>query len=124
MWLGMSSISNLLEDACPQPPEQAQAWSLAGYYHLYGTPTGRNSGSIWWTGASNLFYWVDPKRGLAGMIASQIVPFTGMYDVHGTVPVCQSWARLTDFGLADPIVVSTWAEVETILNSAFTASDE
>jgi len=40
------------------------------------TGRGRNTG--WWAGIANLFYWVDRERGVAGMIASQVLPFGDM----------------------------------------------
>ena len=37
------------------------------------TGRGRNTG--WWAGIANLFWWCDREKGVAGMIASQIMPF-------------------------------------------------
>lgn len=37
--------------------------------------TGRGANTGWWAGIANLFYWVDREKGVAGMIASQILPF-------------------------------------------------
>jgi len=37
--------------------------------------TGRGANTCWWAGIANLFYWVDREKGVAGMIASQILPF-------------------------------------------------
>lgn len=36
------------------------------------TGRGRNTG--WWAGIANLFWWCDREKGVAGMIASQIMP--------------------------------------------------
>ncbi|ODV62131.1 serine hydrolase domain-containing protein [Ascoidea rubescens DSM 1968] len=38
-------------------------------------PTGRSSGSFMWAGLTNLYYWVDPKKGIAGFFAAQLFPF-------------------------------------------------
>ena len=36
-------------------------------------PTGRGRNTAWWAGIANLFWWCDREKGVAGMIASQIV---------------------------------------------------
>jgi hypothetical protein len=42
------------------------------------TGRGRNTG--WWAGISNQFWWCDREKGVAGMIAGQILPFGGKFD--------------------------------------------
>ena len=39
--------------------------------------TGRNGGTGWWAGLPNLFWWADPGTGVAGLVASQVLPFAG-----------------------------------------------
>lgn len=41
------------------------------------TGRGRNTG--WWAGISNQFWWCDRERGVAGMIAGQVLPFGGKF---------------------------------------------
>jgi CubicO group peptidase (beta-lactamase class C family) len=36
---------------------------------------GRSAGSLAWAGIDNTFYWIDPKRGVAGVIMMQLLPF-------------------------------------------------
>jgi methyl acetate hydrolase len=38
-------------------------------------PTGRSAGSLSWAGLANTYYWIDQKRGLGGVYATQILPF-------------------------------------------------
>lgn len=38
-------------------------------------PTGRPAGSVGWAGLANSFYWIDPKNGIGGVYATQILPF-------------------------------------------------
>lgn len=41
-------------------------------------PTGRGKNTAWWAGIANLFWWCDREKGIAGMIASQVMPFGDM----------------------------------------------
>lgn len=50
--------------------------------------TGRGANTFWWAGIANLFYWVDREKGVAGMIASQILPFGDM-NVMGQWFACE-----------------------------------
>ena len=50
--------------------------------------TGRGANTGWWAGVANLFWWVDREKGVAGVIASQVLPF------------------------GDPVVVTKWVELE------------
>ena len=38
-------------------------------------PTGRKKGSISWCGVGNLYMWIDPDTGIAGLWATQLLPF-------------------------------------------------
>ncbi|KAL1984425.1 hypothetical protein VTN96DRAFT_9119 [Rasamsonia emersonii] len=71
-------------DLYPQPLDQAQGWTLAGFQHLHPTTTGRAAGTIWWSGIANLLWWADKERGLGGFVASQILPY-GEPDVQNTM---------------------------------------
>ena len=41
-------------------------------------PTGRGRNTAWWAGIANLYWWCDREKGVAGMIASQVMPFADM----------------------------------------------
>ena len=47
--------------------------------NLKGEANGRAKGTANWAGLSNLFWWCDREKGVAGMVASQILPFGGAY---------------------------------------------
>jgi len=38
-------------------------------------PTGRSAGSLAWAGIANSFFWIDPARRVAGVYATQLLPF-------------------------------------------------
>lgn len=38
------------------------------------SPTGRPTGSIYWFGLANLFFWIDFKNGIAGLWGTQVLP--------------------------------------------------
>jgi CubicO group peptidase (beta-lactamase class C family) len=38
-------------------------------------PAGRSAGSLSWAGLANTYFWVDPKKQVAGVILTQILPF-------------------------------------------------
>ncbi|KZP07679.1 beta-lactamase/transpeptidase-like protein, partial [Athelia psychrophila] len=49
-------------------------WGLGGKYSLEDLPERRKKGSLSWGGLPNLFWWIDPKAGIAGLYASQVLP--------------------------------------------------
>ncbi|KAF4540776.1 Beta-lactamase [Lasiodiplodia theobromae] len=72
--------TNPIPELYQQPGNPPQGWGLTflltnldGKGAESGMWRGRNTGH--WAGIANLFYWVDREKGLAGMIASQIMPF-------------------------------------------------
>jgi CubicO group peptidase (beta-lactamase class C family) len=38
-------------------------------------PTGRSAGSLAWAGLANTYFWIDPKQGIGGVYATQVLPF-------------------------------------------------
>jgi len=87
-------LTNLLPDLYPIPKEQPQGWGLT--FMLTSGPTGRSDGTAFWAGLPNLWWWCDRKKGVAGIIASQVLPFadakvlglwfnieTGIYEALG-----------------------------------------
>lgn len=57
-------------------------------------PTGRGANTAWWAGIANLFWWADREKGVAGMIASQVMPF------------------------GDPNVLGAWGQAEAAVYAA------
>lgn len=84
---------NALPELYPEPHEIPQGWGLTFFLHLRDGAV-HSEGTGWWAGLPNLFWWADRKRGIGGMIASQIIPF------------------------GDPKVLGLWGQVQFGINSS------
>lgn len=56
-------------------PGLPKGWGLSFMTNEAKAPTGRSAGSLAWAGLANSFYWIDQKKGVAGVLATQILPF-------------------------------------------------
>lgn len=56
-------------------PGMRKGWGLSILINDEDVPGGRAAGSLAWAGLANTYYWIDPKRDRAGVIATQILPF-------------------------------------------------
>ncbi|MBV9015931.1 MAG: beta-lactamase family protein [Alphaproteobacteria bacterium] len=56
-------------------PGMVKKWSLGFMISTAAVPGGRNAGSLAWAGLGNTFFWIDPARGIAGIILMQLLPF-------------------------------------------------
>lgn len=71
-------LTNPVPDLYPEGPDTPQGWGLTFMLtNLDGIAEGRGQGTAWWAGLANLFWWCDRQKGIAGMVASQILPFAG-----------------------------------------------
>ncbi|MBV9250811.1 MAG: beta-lactamase family protein [Acetobacteraceae bacterium] len=50
-------------------------WGLSFLINPERLETGRSAGSLAWAGLANSYYWIDPARRVAGVYATQILPF-------------------------------------------------
>jgi len=50
-------------------------WGLTFLINPKPLATGRSAGSMAWAGLMNSYYWIDPKKQIAGVYATQILPF-------------------------------------------------
>ena len=50
-------------------------WGLSFMINNDDAPTGRSAGSLAWAGLANTYYWIDQKKGVGGVYATQILPF-------------------------------------------------
>jgi methyl acetate hydrolase len=50
-------------------------WGLAFLINPAPLPTGRSAGSLAWAGLANSYFWIDPAKGVAGVYATQVLPF-------------------------------------------------
>ena len=49
-----------------------------GFGHMITTqpvPEGRSAGSLTWAGICNTYYWLDPKKRIAAVFTTQVLPF-------------------------------------------------
>ncbi|SGZ57681.1 CIC11C00000002817 [Sungouiella intermedia] len=61
-------------------------FTLAGCaYNNNDLPTGRPSGSIYWGGLANLYFWIDFKNDCAGFFGCQMMPYMDLKCVLGYI---------------------------------------
>jgi CubicO group peptidase (beta-lactamase class C family) len=56
-------------------PGMVKKWSLGFMISTAAAPAGRAAESLAWAGLGNTYFWIDPLRGVAGVILMQILPF-------------------------------------------------
>ncbi len=56
-------------------PGMIKKWSTGFMLNTADAPTGRSAGSMAWAGLANTYFWIDPKRRMAGVILMQFLPF-------------------------------------------------
>jgi CubicO group peptidase (beta-lactamase class C family) len=56
-------------------PGMSKKWGLSFLINTEDVAGGRSSGSLAWAGLANTYYWVDIKRQVCGVFASQVLPF-------------------------------------------------
>ncbi len=54
---------------------EGMEWGLSFLINPEPMPTGRSAGSLAWAGLANSYYWIDPVRQIAGVFATQVLPF-------------------------------------------------
>ena len=50
-------------------------WGLGFLITTEQVPGRRSPGSLSWGGINNTYFWIDPSRGIAGVILMQYLPF-------------------------------------------------
>lgn len=58
-------------------------WGLSFLINPEPLPTGRSAGSLAWAGLANSYFWIDPKKQVAGVYATQVLPFFDPKAVEG-----------------------------------------
>lgn len=64
-------------------PGQRKTWAHTFIVNEEQAPTGRSAGSLSWAGLANLYYWIDRTADVAGIWATQILPFADRASVDG-----------------------------------------
>lgn len=66
-------------------PGLPKSWSIPFMINDHDAPTGRPAGSQAWAGLANLYYWIDPHHQIAGIWATQILPFSDPTSLNGFI---------------------------------------
>jgi len=56
-------------------PGMTKKWGLGFMISTEAVPGGRGAGSLAWAGLGNTYFWIDPAKGVAGVILMQLLPF-------------------------------------------------
>ncbi len=56
-------------------PGIRKSWGLSWMINEQTAPTGRSAGSLFWGGLLNTYFWIDPRKNVAGVFFTQILPF-------------------------------------------------
>lgn len=56
-------------------PDQHTGWGLGFLINPERGPNGRSPNSLAWAGIFNSYYWIDPAKGVGGVMMSQLAPF-------------------------------------------------
>ena len=56
-------------------PGERAGWGLTFLVNPHRTAEGRSPGSVAWAGLANSYYWIDRTAGVAGVFATQVLPF-------------------------------------------------
>ena len=56
-------------------PGMVKKWGLGFMINTAEAPTGRSAGSLAWAGLANTYFWIDPRKNVAGVILMQLLPF-------------------------------------------------
>jgi methyl acetate hydrolase len=56
-------------------PGVSLRWGLGHMINMTEGPNGRSAGSLTWGGLYNSYYWIDPKKRVAGVFMTQVLPF-------------------------------------------------
>ncbi|KAK6201848.1 hypothetical protein LQW54_009344 [Pestalotiopsis sp. IQ-011] len=70
-----SDQTNQIPELYPQEGNPPQGWGISFMLTTEAGATGRGPNTAWWAGIANLYWWCDRQKGIAGMIASQVMPF-------------------------------------------------
>lgn len=67
-------LTNQIPELYPVPGNPPQGWGLT-FMLSNGGPTGRSKTTANWAGLANCWWWCDWEQGVAGMLATQVLPF-------------------------------------------------
>jgi CubicO group peptidase (beta-lactamase class C family) len=56
-------------------PGMLKKWGIGFMINTDQVPGGRSAGSLTWAGLANTYFWIDPAKGVSGVILTQLIPF-------------------------------------------------
>jgi methyl acetate hydrolase len=56
-------------------PGMDKKWGLTFLINTQDVTRRRSAGSLAWAGINNTYYWLDPKKKVAGVLMTQVLPF-------------------------------------------------
>jgi CubicO group peptidase (beta-lactamase class C family) len=71
----LKTVNPVLSNDAEFFPGIDKQWGLSFMITNAEAPTGRSAGSLAWAGLANTFYWIDQRKGIGGVYATQILPF-------------------------------------------------
>lgn len=63
-------LTNPIAEIYPVEGRPPQGWGLT-----FLQPIGAEAGTVCWAGLPNLWWWLNREKGIAGLVATQILPF-------------------------------------------------
>jgi CubicO group peptidase (beta-lactamase class C family) len=57
-------------------------WGIGHMINMTDGANGRSAGSLTWGGLYNSYYWIDPKKRVAGVFMTQVLPFADRRALH------------------------------------------
>ncbi len=76
--LGVPAVKSALPDRSSDftfVDDGRDKWGIGFLITANGKPGRRNAGSLSWGGIYNTYFWIDPARGVGGVILMQFLPF-------------------------------------------------
>jgi methyl acetate hydrolase len=73
--LPMNTYNPRMSNAVDLFPDQPKKWGLTFLINTRDVPGRRSAGSLTWAGINNTYYWLDPKKQIAGVLMTQVLPF-------------------------------------------------
>lgn len=71
-----TQVPQLSNDIASAPVRQS--WALGFHLTLDDVPGMRSAGTLDWAGVFNSYYWIDRKKGIGGVLMTQLLPFFDM----------------------------------------------
>jgi CubicO group peptidase (beta-lactamase class C family) len=72
---GFGSLVSAMNHDVVLLADQRTGWGLSFLRNTETTSEGRSPGSLFWAGLANTYYWIDRRKGVVGIFATQLLPF-------------------------------------------------